>query len=193
LTINKIMEALRKFFNEQTPVPPEAWEVIRHKFSEVDFEANEHIVEEGQIARYNFFIAKGIVRTFYLNKGKDISVEFEQEYSFTTAYSSFYTQTPSRCFVSALEPTKCYKISRADLFGLYDNHKLGERLGRTIVQKKFLHKEFREATLLLDSWLQENQKEWIQRIPQQYLASYIGVSPETYSRYRNSTLNQKIV
>ncbi|MBL4625352.1 MAG: Crp/Fnr family transcriptional regulator [Flavobacteriales bacterium] len=192
------MEALKKFFNNQVPVPALAWILIRSKFTEVDFKANEYLIKEGQIARFNFFIVKGIIRTFYIKNGKEITVDFGLENSFITSYSSFFTDTPSRCFLAALEPVKCYKISKKSLFGLYDEHKLGERIGRTVAEKKFLQKEFRESALLLDSpkerfdWLQENQKDWVQRIPQQYLASYIGITPETYSRYRNPALNQKI-
>ncbi|MBL4734529.1 MAG: Crp/Fnr family transcriptional regulator [Flavobacteriales bacterium] len=190
------MESLKQFFDQQTPVPPEAWELIRSKFTEWDYEANENIVKEGQIVNYQIFIAQGITRTFYLKDGKEITVEFSFENSFASAYPSFFTGNVSRCYMAALEPVKAYKISKESLYELYDNHKLGERLGRIIVEKKFLIKEDREATLLLDSpkerfmWLQEYHKDWIQRIPQQYLASYIGISPETYSRYKASALHQ---
>ena len=184
------MEALKRFFNEQTPVRPEAWELIRSKFTELDIKAGENIIEEGERTPYQLFIAKGITRTFYYKDGKEITVDFSFENTFTTSYSSWYTGQPSRSFMSALEDVNCYKISKESLEGLYDQHKLGERLGRIITEKKFLKKELREATLLLDSpkerfmWLQEHHADWIQRIPQQYLASYIGISPETYSRYK---------
>jgi len=184
------MEDLKQFFNSQTPVPPEAWEVIKSKFTELHFNAHEYIIKEGQIAQYKFFIAQGITRTFYIKNGKEITVDFSFENSTTGSYSSFITGEPSRYFVVAIEQVKCYRISKESLYELFDNHKLGERLGRIIAEKKFLKKELREATLLLDSpkerfiWLQENCKSWIQRIPQQYLASYIGISPETYSRYK---------
>ena len=190
------MESLKQFFDKQTPVPPEAWELIRSKFTEQDFKAGEYIIREGQRTPFQIFISKGITRSFYLKDGKEITVDFSFENTFTTCYASWYTGDPSRSFMSALEQVKCYRISKESLYELYNNHKLGERLGRIITEKKFLKKELREATLLLDSpkerfmWLQENHKDWIQRVPQHYLASYIGISPETYSRYKSSAINQ---
>jgi len=190
------METLKQFFDKQTPVPPEAWELIRSKFTELDFKADEYIIREGQRTPYQLFIAQGITRTFYIKDGKEITVDFSFENSFTTSYSSFFTGNASRSYMTALEQVNCYKISKESLYELYDNHKLGERLGRIIVEKKFLIKEDREAALLLDSpkerfiWLQENHRDWIQRIPQHYLASYLGISPETYSRYKSAAFNQ---
>jgi len=190
------MESLKKFFDQQTPVPPEAWELIKSKFTELDYKPGECIIREGQKTPFQLFIAQGITRTFYFKDGKEITVDFSFENSFTTCYASWYTGEPSRSFMSALEEVNCYRISKESLYELYDNHKLGERLGRIITEKKFLKKELREATLLLDSpkerffWLQEHHRDWIQRVPQQYLASYIGISPETYSRYKSTAVTQ---
>ncbi len=190
------METLKQFFNNQSAVSPEAWEVIRAKFTEFNFKKNEYLIREGQHAAYKFFIAKGITRTFYIKEGKEITVDFNFENTFVDSYASFLTGNPSRCYIQALEQTKCYKIKKENLNQLYSDYKLGERLGRIIVEKRLLDKELREATLLLDSpkerflWLQENHKDWLQRIPQQHLASYIGISPETYSRYKKAYLNQ---
>ena len=192
------MEALKNFLNAQTPVHPEAWEHIKSKFTELEFKEGASIFEAGDRTPYKLFIAQGITRSFYLKDGKEITVDFHFKNSFATSYTSWYTGEPSRSYMSALEHVVCYRISHESMNGLYDDHKLGERLGRIITEKNFQQKIFREATLLLDSpkerfiWLQEHHSDWIQRIPQQYLASYIGISPETFSRYKADTLRQQV-
>jgi CRP-like cAMP-binding protein len=107
------------------------------------------------------------------------------------------TQSPSRQYIEAIEETTLYAIHYAALQEMYATSKNGERLGRLSAEGLFIEKEIHEASLMLDSpderfnSLLKYKRDWIQRIPQKYLASYLNLTPETFSRLKKRNVLKK--
>jgi hypothetical protein len=74
---------------------------------------------------------------------------------------------------------------------LYDHYPAWQKLGRLVVQEQLIRAERREASLLKDPPevryrnLVEEHPKVFKKVPLQYIASYLGITPETLSRYRN--------
>jgi CRP-like cAMP-binding protein len=185
-----MFQELKKLFENLHPLSAEEWNEINSYFKEVKFDKGVIITKEGQVENYLYFTVKGGTRAFYLKEGEEHCIDFRFENEFTGSYISFLQQQPSRLYVQTLEPTTLYAISHSSLQKLYDEYKIGEKLGRLSAEKLLIKYQVRQATLLLDTAterfhnLSNNKKNWIQRVPQKYLASYLNITPEYYSRLK---------
>lgn len=154
-------------------------------------EKNQHFLQEGEVCKTIAFIEKGSVRLYYALGERDICKDFLFENAIIGSLASFFSQTPSMLHVAALEETYILEMSYQDVMHLYDSYPSWQKLGRIIAQDQFVKSERREASLLKDSPeiryknLIEEHPKVFKRVPLQYIASYLGITPETLSRYRS--------
>jgi CRP-like cAMP-binding protein len=189
-----MFQELKNVFENLRPSTDLEWNEISSYFKELKFDKGVIITKEGQVENYLYFTVKGGTRAFYLKEGEEYSIDFRFENEFTGSYISFLQQEPSRLYVQTLEPTTLYALSHFSLQKLYDKYKIGETLGRLSAEKLLIKYQVRQATLLLDTAkerfqnLRDNKKNWIIRVPQKYLASYLNITPEYYSRLKRELL-----
>jgi CRP-like cAMP-binding protein len=112
------------------------------------------------------------------------------EHEFFGDYMSFLTQQPTKLFTQAIEPIEILSISYAHLNELYTNSTIGVNIGRIASESLFIHKQTQQIDLLIltaeERYLKllERQPQIVQRTPQKYIASYLGITPESFSRIR---------
>ena len=154
------------------------------------FYANELILTNGQLENYLSFIDVGIVRYYAIANDKEITFDFAFKNSFYCAYDSFYSRNKTEIYIQALTDCQLYSISYESLQTLYGKCETAKKLGR-IATEYLLDKKVKRELNLLTKTPQERyekllteQPKYIQQIPLKYLASYIGVVPETLSRIR---------
>lgn len=173
------------------------WNEFSSKLRTRHLAKNEVYLAEGQTCRNVGLITKGALRMYYLINGEERCKDFQFEGQFTGSIASLATQQPSKFSIAALEDSTLAEISYADLQQLYDKYKSFERLGRLYITQMFIYKEKREASLLFDSSstryqnLLAEQPLHTQRIPLKYLASYLGIKPESLSRIRKEATRKK--
>ena len=154
------------------------------------FSSNEIILSPGQVENYLSFVNSGIVRYYVLANDKEITFDFAFKNSFYCAYDSFYRRTETGVHVQAITDCSLYSFSYNNLQVLYNECENAEKLGRLATELLLNRKVKRELSLLTKSpqeryeALLNDQPNYIQHIPLKYLASYIGVVPETLSRIR---------
>lgn len=154
------------------------------------FKVNEFILTEGQMEHYLSFVESGIVRYFILANNKETTFDFAFPNSFFCAYDSFYTRKPTAIYLQAITECVLYSISYENLQDLYASCEVARKLGQVATEYLLSKKVRREFDLLTKSpqeryeYLFIKQPKLIQFIPQKYIASYIGVVPETLSRIR---------
>jgi CRP-like cAMP-binding protein len=156
------------------------------------FNKGELLASEGKYCECSFLILKGIVRTYILTpEGTERTVKFGKEKDFTSCWASFmygktsteYLQAVEDCKVIAFNTKKLVELTSENIriFRLY-NEGLKEAFREAIMRVEFftvLSPEQRYKTLL------EESPELIQRVPQKYLASYLGITTVSLSRIRN--------
>lgn len=156
------------------------------------FDKRDFLLKAGDVEKNMWWIASGAVRMFYENDGEEIDTQFSFENTFVTSCASLLSHTPSIYSIQALENTTVLAISHENLDQFYDRSKNAERLGRLSLERQFLAKEERDRSLRADSatdrYLQllQSQRDLAQRVPQKYIASYLGITPESLSRIRKN-------
>lgn len=166
------------------------WTEFYSCFTSMEINKGKLLLEEGQIAEKISFVCKGCFRMYYFIRGEERCKDFQTEGQFTGSLYSFVSKKPALFNVAAIEKSEVLEISRENLIYLYDKYKIWERFGRLLLEQAFLYKEQREAALLNET--AQNRylnfikayPDWAQRIPQKYIASYLGVKPESLSRIR---------
>lgn len=150
-----------------------------------------YLLEAGKTARHLYFLAKGLARFFFINEeGQEITSDFYFAPGFIASFTSFVNQTPSQFTIQALMPVNALAISRNDLLDLYEKHPRLERMGRILTEQAYSEAEKHLLSLLNDApkdrylWLLQEYPQYVQHIPLQYLASYLGITPESLSRIR---------
>lgn len=149
------------------------------------------LLEEGKVARKLYFVRKGCLRLFFYSAGRDVTFQFFFEGDFVASFDSLYKRTPSLFFLESIEPTELQVINRDDFFTLIE----GDSSLRQKYEEKIIDRFHAYQQLFLSrirntpqQRYEELLKEYpniIKRVPQHYIASYLGITPVSLSRIRN--------
>jgi CRP-like cAMP-binding protein len=155
------------------------------------FEKKQKIIRPGETEIYLNLVAAGLVRKYFL-KGKEEKVTYIAKENFlVNSMGSFLSASPSIYFVEAVEPTTLLSIKKQDLENLYDTHHNIERLSRLVLTSLFIQREKQDYDQIRlsvrERFIQfmQNNADLLQRVPQKYLASYLNIKPETFSRMKH--------
>ncbi len=154
------------------------------------FKKKDFLLREGQLCDRISFINSGCMRLFYNVEALENTVQFFFADSWYTDYASFLTERPAVENMQALEPSEVVQFKKTDLYKLYDQYPIFDRVGRVMAENAFLsisklnqmlaneEPEQRYLNLL------KQRPELVEKIPQHYIASYLGIKPESLSRIR---------
>ena len=151
----------------------------------------EMLIRAGEVENYFNFIVKGLARKYY-KKGKDqINTQISYEGHIIHSQESFHSRTPSEYYVETIEPTTVISITYDDLEKLYSRSLKMERLGRLVITFTMVLKDRWQMQMIKLNprerfiYFVNKNPELLQRVPQKFLASYLNIKPETFSRFKH--------
>jgi CRP-like cAMP-binding protein len=156
-----------------------------------EFEKKVKVIDKGEIERYLNVIAWGLVRKYLPVRNREITVGLATEGHIVHSELSFHYRIPSGTVIETIEPTVFFSISYDSLQALYDQFPKAERLGRLLISDLYVRKDNRYFDQLLkntrERFLQyvKTHPQMMQRVPQKYIASYLNIKPETFSRLKH--------
>lgn len=169
---------------------------IQKEFTRKEISKNELILEENKVCRSFSFIESGLLRYFYYEGGQDITKTFTIPPFCFTSRISFRNQTPAKENIQALEDSIIWQTS-------YKQYRELEKLTCwNIFIGKLLNEidEFTELMMRQSKIMTQEERfqylannyppSLLQRIPQKYLATFLGIAPQSLSRIKKS-LHQK--
>lgn len=161
------------------------------KFEDLSIPSKTILLEEGKVAEKLYLIRKGCLRLFFYNDGKDITFQFFFKGDFVASFDSLYKRTPSLFYLESIEPTELSAIKRDDFYNLISNNLLlRQQYEEKLIdrfhayQQLFLSRIKNTPQQRYEELLKENP-DIIKRVPQHYIASYLGITPVSLSRIRN--------
>ncbi|MBS1920447.1 MAG: Crp/Fnr family transcriptional regulator [Bacteroidetes bacterium] len=152
------------------------------------------ITESGKVENYFNFILKGLVRKYYKryeNSHEEINTQISMENHIILSQESFHSRQLSEYIIEAIEPTVLVSIHYDDLEKMFTRSHKMEHLGRMVITF---------AMVIKDRWQMQQVKmtprerfidfvtknpKMLQRVPQKYLASFLSIKPETFSRFKH--------
>lgn len=172
----------------------ENWHLFEPLLQPVSFCTGSFLAHAGRISSAIYFISAGIVRVFTVHQDKEVSLDFAFAGQFSTAYASFITQQPSIVSLQAITPVSGFAFYYTDLQELYRKSHAAEHTGRLLAEYQYIRKYQRELAFLQytakERYLQllTEHPEVVQQIPVKYIASYLGIEPESLSRIRRGLI-----
>jgi CRP-like cAMP-binding protein len=154
----------------------------------------EFLLREGDICRYESFVIKGCLKTYYLDKnGFEHIIDFSIEEWWADDLYSFLTQTASKSNIKAIEDTDILQIGKTDLESLYQKIPKFDRFFRILFQNAYITQR-EQINLALSATAEERYLLFIKKKPyaekrfsQKDIASYLGITPQFLS-----TLKRKL-
>ncbi|HVU58386.1 MAG TPA: Crp/Fnr family transcriptional regulator [Puia sp.] len=186
-----MLEALKQYISGFVSLTNEEFALLANKLVIRNFDKREQLLGAGEVEIYLNFVVKGLVRKYFYKGRTEIVTQIAKEGEFVNSSASFLSGSPSPYLVETLEPSTFLSITRDQLEKLYEDNPRIERLGRITITHLFLQREeWEHECLRLDTrerFLRfvENNPDLMQRVPQKYLASYLNMKPETFSRLKH--------
>jgi len=181
---SKYLEILRK-------KAPKAHTAFSQILKKTKLSKDEYLIGLNEINKNIYFLEKGITRHYRItNKGDEINVYFSFEGDVILVTECTVLEMPSTEIVVALEDCELLYISRPDLIQLTQTYHSLETLFREMLELQMIAMERRQFRLQTYSakqhyvYLMEQQPHYLQKIPQNHLASFLGITKETLSRIK---------
>lgn len=188
--VEEYFDKFKLFVNQMAYVPDDAFNAAKKYFYFKQYRRNEYLHKSQNVCNEIAFIVDGGVRSFYNMEGTEITRFVILSNSFVTALSSFITREVNPENIQAIMTTKALVIKKEDLDKLYDQYHEWERVGRKAIEHSHIQLEKRVLALISMTAeeryksLSIEQPELLKYVPLQYIASILGIKPETLSRIR---------
>lgn len=159
-------------------------------FEPVHFKKKEIIFTSNASFKDIYFLSEGVFRCFVIKDGREVTTEIISEWTLYTDLLSIRKKVPSSINIQALDDCFCYKASFIELENLISQNINIKRLMFMFYEKLYIKGIQRQVSFIYDTQEERYRKfiasneEIIHKIPFQYLASYLGIQPETLSRIR---------
>ena len=166
-------------------------EIIMSHFKPMSLPSGEYFVDEGLVCKHIGFITKGYLRSFYEINDGEVTTMINTKHNIVTAHTSFTLQRPSMQYIQAITDAELLVMSYESMQELYGKVPKWERLGRLITEFVYGYVESRVVDYLSLSpedryrKMLENDAKLLKNVPLRYIASMLGITPETLSRIRN--------
>ncbi len=185
-------EILRQVMSQTIPIAQDEWEAFEPYISTKTVKKREQIVREGQTCTEISVLMKGAFRQYHVIDGEEKTTFFYFENHFVCNYESVLLRAPSDLVIEAMEDSELLCFSVETLERLYRLYPKYEIFGRLIAENVYLCAMERLKTFLLNSpeerylkFLNHHDSQQIlTRVPQHYIASYLGITPVSLSRIR---------
>lgn len=191
-----MLEKFKTHINKFVNISNEEFTDIVDYFQIQTFNKKENLLNEGQFCKANYFVLNGILRKFFVNnKGVEQTTEFAIENWWMTETFSYLNQTPTEFYIQAVEISDVLVIHRNTYNDLLEKHPIMEKYFRCIYQKAYAAAQMRIKLLYehpreeLYHHFRNDQPDFLQRVPQYLIASYLGFTPEYLSEIRKKDIS----
>jgi CRP-like cAMP-binding protein len=183
---------LFQFVHKFVTLSEEEFDQLIRPYTEIrHFKKKQVITRDNEVENYLNFVIKGLVRKYYKKGRTETITQLATEGHIIHAQESFHSRTPSEYCIEAVETSTMVSITYDNLEKIYaSSHKM-ERLGRLVITFSLVIKDRWQINMIKltprERFLDFIHKNPIllQRVPQKYLASYLNIQPETFSRFKH--------
>lgn len=170
-------------------------EVCEKYFEPILYPKNRIIEEAGKVPQYLYYIVSGFMRLFYYdNNGDEVTIHINCPHGFFTSFSNFSNQTKSNVNTECITDCELLRITKPNFDALMQQSVTWKNYSVFVLADSMTYNENRAkdlATLTAEQRylkLIDTHPEIIQNVPLQYIASFLGMKPESLSRIRRNII-----
>lgn len=167
------------------------WSAYSHLYEKLEIPPKTILLREGQISKTAFYIQQGCLRSWFNHSGKQVTFQFFFEGEGVSSIESFRTHQPSLFNIESIEPCTLWSISRKNFeYILTQDQELKDAVESHIFQRLIVYQQLflsriRDNPQTRYEDLLRQKPKILMRVPQHYIASYLGITPVSLSRIRN--------
>lgn len=184
------MDALFNLLSQLGPISEDLKSQISAKLQFVSIKRRQTVLMRGIVCDHLYFVSKGLLRAYYEKDGEEITSWFMMENDFFISVLSFFRRIKSYEAIEALEDCELVYISYDDLIDLYAISLEFNIIGRKLTEYYYCKSEERLLAIRKQTaverfeFLLQSSPGLVDRVPLKYIASYLGITPATFSRMR---------
>lgn len=184
---NFALNYLQRYF----PVTPQQAEIMIGLSEMRFFDKKSILLNEGEIEGFLNMVVSGLVRKFVRKGKREATLQLATEGHIIHSEISFLQQIPSPVILETLEPTTLICLSYNNYQKALKELPGADKMGRLLLTAMFVKKDERHYRQLSQTTRErfldymKNHPHMLQRVPQKYLASYLNIKPETFSRLKH--------
>ena len=190
-------DKLKKHCKQIVPLLDTELELIDKYFEENTLRKKEFLLQDNKVCNFIAFIAEGTIRHFHVKGGVEKTCDISFDNSWVTDFQSFNSYTLGKMNLQAMENSTVFLIKKQNLFNLYQECNKYETYGRLMAEQ--VAQRATEIAMSLSSDKPEerfqnlikSQPDLFQRVPQKYIANFLGISPESLSRIRSRIFHKQ--
>jgi CRP/FNR family transcriptional regulator, anaerobic regulatory protein len=187
-----MLESFKQFANRVAPLTEAEAIILTNIFTKtVILPKKEHWIMEGQHTEEVAFILRGILRSYYIKpNGEDLTANFFFAPVITADMTAILNKEPTKMNFQALEETELRVTKMTDLYKLGDEHPFVWKFFAQLFQQIYMFSHQNQISQIYDTPTERYLKLFntrpkvVAEIPQHYIASYLGIKPESLSRIR---------
>ncbi len=179
--IIKSLKAIHNFSDEQL-------DIFISKLTTKNIAKKEHLLKPSQKCNFMAFIVRGSIRFYSVTHTEEPTLHFFTENNWVAEYESLFSQQPTKNFLQAFEETELQIITLDDVHLLIEQYPifitLTSLLGQLVLPSSHHISITNSSPDDRYKKLLKEHPEWVNRFPQMYIASYLGMTKETFSRVK---------
>lgn len=188
---------LKKYINQFVSFSEEEWQMHQAMLTRRFLKRGEFLLRAGEVCDHITFINKGVFRNYMIIDDEEVTSNFAFEGNYVTEYTSFVSRQPATDSIVAMEDAEILQMAYNQLQVVYEKAPVWQKFGRLMAEYILTFISSRNKSLLFNSpedrylILMKERPKVIERIPQHYIASYLGIKPESLSRIRKRLAETK--
>ena len=193
-----MLDVLLSHINEKVVLSDHDSELMSSFFVPKKLRKRQYLLQEGDVCKNITFVSKGLLRTYNVDeKGDEHMSVFGWDGWWISDFNSFLTGVPAVFNIDAIEDSELLLLSRENYEAITLAIPIMDRYFRILYQNSIITKERRLMSSVTDTAeekylrLSNSNPEIIERIPQNLIASYLGIAPETLSRIKKNITIRK--
>jgi CRP-like cAMP-binding protein len=191
-----VLQNLVKAINNYVNLNDDDIILIEKLFEIKELRKDECFVQPGKVCEQFAFVNNGLFRHSAFDDGEEKTIYFSSENDFICDYESFINKAVSKKAITAMENTTIASISYNNMQIFYSKVSSGERFGRLFLEDIYI----KVINHIISSHIDSAEQKYLnflssymhiqQRIPQYYIASFVGVTPQSLSRIRRNLVKK---
>lgn len=186
-----MFEQIRQYLTRATNLTEDEIKIFENSLELRRIPKKTLLLSAGEVCNFEAYINKGCIREYFINSaGAELTLQFATEDWWVSDITSFEDQTPSDMYIETLEDCELLVLTRQSKEKLINDVPKLERMFRLMIQRHLTAMQKRlfrmVSSAAMDQYVEFlNRYPTIsKRVPQQYIASYLGITPEFLSRLR---------
>ena len=188
---------IKDFLNNYVKLNDDEFNALLSLLKEKKVKKSELFQEKGELSTCLAFVVKGVFRIYEVKNGLEKVTRLESEGAMLFDLNSLLNSQVSNENIQALEDSVVLTIEKEDLSNLYKKYHNWDKLGRRYFEHMYMLEQnktrsilWEDATTRYES-LRSKRSRIVDRVPQNYIASFLGITPQSLSRLRRQGIKRR--